>query len=81
MTSPATGKTIHQRARRKSDALTTIWVSIGRSPPSCSKIPTKTGTRKRSMPIRTSVANDSTMIGYIIAPRTRRLIFVSFSIW
>ena len=33
------------------------------------------------MPIRTSVANASTISGYIIAPFTRRLICVSFSIW
>ena len=81
MPSPTTGKTIHHFARRKSEAVTTICVSIGRSPPSCAKIPTKIGTRKSSMPISTSVANDSTMIGYIIAPLTRRLILVSFSIW
>jgi hypothetical protein len=29
----------------------------------------------------TSVANAMTISGYIIAPFTRRLIFVSFSIW
>ena len=61
--------------------MTTICVSIGRSPPSWLKMFTKIGTRNRSMPISTSVANASTMIGYIIAPFTRRLIFVSFSIW
>ena len=72
---------MYQRARRNSEAPTTSFVSMGRSPPSCSKIPTKTGTRKSSMPMRTSVANASTIIGYIIAPLTRRLIFVSFSIW
>jgi len=42
---------------------------------------TKIGTRKRSMPMSTSVANAMTISGYIIAPFTRRLIFVSFSIW
>ena len=72
---------MYQRARRKSEAVTTICVSIGRSPPSCAKIPTKIGTRKSSMPMRTSVANAITISGYIIAPRTLRLIFVSFSIW
>ena len=56
------------------DPLTTICVSIGRSPPSWSKIPTKIGTRNMSMPMRTSVAKAMTISGYIIAPLTRRLI-------
>ena len=33
------------------------------------------------MPMSTSVAKLMTISGYIIAPLTRRLIFVSFSIW
>jgi hypothetical protein len=41
----------------------------------------KIGTRNMSMPMSTSVAKLMTISGYIIAPLTRRLIRVSFSIW
>ena len=67
--------------RTMSEAPTTTFVMSGSSPPSWAKMFTKIGTRNRSIPIRTSVANASTMSGYMSAPLTRRLICVSFSIW
>ena len=60
--------------------LTTIWVIVGSCPFRLWKIFTKIGTRNISMPIRTSVANVSTTVGYSIALFTRRFSFVSFSI-
>ncbi len=41
----------------------TYWVSVGSSPPSSSKMLTKTGTRNISIPVITSVANTSTTLG------------------
>ena len=49
--------------RKKFDACRTYWVSVGRSPPSWSKILTKIGTRNISIPVITSVANVSTTPG------------------
>ena len=75
------GKMMNQWCRSWFDAATTICVSFGSSPLSWAKMFTKTGTRNISRPIRTRVAKISTIVGYIIAPFTRRLICVSFSIW
>ena len=50
-------------AAEEVEAFTTYWVSVGRSPPRSAKIFTKTGTRNISIPIRTSVANTSTIVG------------------
>ncbi len=78
---PKAGKMMNQWWRSWSDAVTTYCVSVGSCPLSWAKIFTKTGTRNIRRPIRTRVAKISTIIGYIIAPFTRRLICVSFSIW
>ena len=50
-------------SRSRFEALTTYCVSAGNSPPSWPKIFTNTGTRKSSIPIRTSVAKTSTTVG------------------
>ena len=76
-----TGKMMYQWLRSWSEAATTHCVRVGSSPFSWAKIFTKTGTRNISRPIRTRVAKISTIVGYIIALFTRRLICVSFSIW
>ena len=49
--------------RRTFDACTTYCVSVGSWPPSWSKILTKTGTRNISIPVSTSVAKTSTIVG------------------
>ena len=54
---------MNQYPRRAFDAMSTYWVSFGRSPPSESKILTKIGTRNISIPVITSVANVSTTLG------------------
>ena len=71
---------MNQWWRSWSEALTTHCVSVGSWPFSWAKMFTKTGTRNISRPIRTRVAKIITIVGYIIAPLTRRLIWVSFSI-
>jgi len=71
---------MYQSLRSTFDALTTYCVSVGSLPPSDAKMPTKTGTRNINRPTRTRVAKIRTIVGYIIAPLTRRLICVSFSI-
>ncbi len=45
------------------DALTTYRVSVGSWPLSVLKMPSKIGTRNMSMPMRTSVAKMSTIVG------------------
>ena len=45
------------------DALTTYCVSVGSWPLSCLKMPSKIGTRNSSMPMSTSVAKMSTIVG------------------
>jgi hypothetical protein len=57
------GMRMNQVALMKLDAFSTHWVSVGRSPPSCAKMPTKTGTRKSSIPTRTRVAKINTIVG------------------
>ena len=47
----------------RSDAVTTYCVSVGSWPPRLAKIFTKTGTRNMSIPQRTSVAKNSTIVG------------------
>ena len=49
--------------RRRFDTLTTYAVSVGSWPFSDAKIFTKTGTRNISIPISTSVAKMSTIVG------------------
>ena len=63
MISATSGKMMNQYARSPFEASCTYCVSIGSSPPSWSKIFTKTGTRNISIPTRTSVANVSTTVG------------------
>jgi hypothetical protein len=57
------GRRMNQVALMKFDAASTAFVSVGRSPPSCAKMFTKTGTRKSSIPTRTRVAKISTIVG------------------
>ena len=71
---------MYQRSRRRLEACTTTRVRSGSCPPSSLKIFAKTGTMNMSIAQRTSVAKVKTTVGYTIAPLTRRLIFVSFSI-
>ena len=52
----AAGKMMNHQSRSAFEAATTIFVGAGSSPPSSSKTFAKTGTMKRSMKMRTSVA-------------------------
>ncbi len=56
-------------------------MSIGSCPLSSVKILAKIGTMNMSIATSTRLANVKTTVGYTIAPFTRRLSFVSFSIW
>ena len=59
----APGKRMNQVALMKFEQASTAFVSVGRSPPSCAKMFTKTGTRKSSIPTRTRVAKINTIVG------------------
>ena len=60
---PKPGKMMYHLCLSRFETFTTYCVSFGSSPPSCWKMWTKTGTRNSSRPVKTSVANDMTMIG------------------
>ena len=72
MVAKTRGKMMYQSLRRTSEALTTYWVNVGSLPFRVAKILTNTGTRNIRRPIRTRVAKTRTIVGYIIAPLTRR---------
>ena len=56
-------------------------VMSGSSPPKSSNTPTNTGTMNAIMPMRTSIANEKTTVGYAIADLTWRRSESSFSSW